>query len=202
MTILSKRISIAFIIGFFLLSSCAGVKVTDEWKDRSYEQRYLQNTLVVGISDLFDKQKLEDVFTRNFRENGVKAVPFISISQKKKVTMADVRAEAVKFKNDAIFMVRLIGMSDKEVREYIAPPLEISPEWSYSHPIYTLETPPTEYDIHKEHVVLECSLYDMSTGKLMWRVRSETIKPGSTIDIIDSISRTVMKNLRNDKLIR
>ena len=198
----TKRIAVTFIIGFFLLSSCAGVRLTDEWKDRSYERRYLQNTLVVGISDLFDKQKLEDVFARNFRDNGVKAVPFISISQKKKVAMADIRAETAKFKNDAIFMVRLISLSDEEVREYIAPPLEISPEWSYSRPIYTIETQPTEYDIHKQHIVLECSLYDTSTGKLMWRVRSETIKPGSTIDIIDSISKAVMKNLRNDKLIR
>ena len=202
MTNLSKRIIITLIIGLFILSSCAGTKLINEWKDSSYEQRYLQNVLVVGISDLFDKRKLEEVFVRYFEENGVKAVPFASISQNKKVTGADIRAETVKLKSDAIFMIHLISMSDEEVRERIVPPLEVSPEWSYSWPIYTLEPPPTEYDIQKKHIVLELKLYDTSTGKLMWRVCSETIKPGSTIDIIDLVSKAVMENLRRDKLIR
>ncbi|HUL00544.1 MAG TPA: hypothetical protein VLX29_06765 [Nitrospirota bacterium] len=202
MTILFKRIIIALIMSLFFLSSCTGTKLINEWKDSSYERRYLQNALVVGISDLFDKRKLEDVFARNFQENGVKAVTFASIYQKKKATRDDIRAEAAKLNNDAIFIVRLISMSDEEVRERIAPPPQISPDWSYSFPIYTLDTRPTEYDIQKKHIVLECSLYDTSNGKLIWRVRSETIKPGSTIDVIDSISRAVMKNLHHDKLIR
>ena len=202
MTNLSKRIIITLIIGLFLLSSCTGTKLINEWKDSSYELRYLQNVLVVGISDLFEKRKLEDIFVRNFQESGVKAVSFASISQKKEVTRADIRTEAVKLNDSAIFMVQLISMSDEEVRERIVPPPEISPDWSYSFPIYTLETPPTEYNIEKKHIVLECNLHDASTGKLIWRVRSETIKPGSTINIIDSISKVVIKNLRHDKLIR
>jgi hypothetical protein len=36
----------------------------------------------------------------------------------------------------------------------------------------------------------------------MWKVRSETIKPGSTANLIDEISKTVMKNIRADRLIR
>ena len=202
MTNLSKRIIITPIIGLFLLSSCGGTKLINEWKDSSYEQRYLQNVLVVGISDLFEKRKLEDAFVRNFQEHGIKAVSFTSISQKKKVTRADIRTEALKLNDDAIFMVRLISISEEKVIERIAPPPEVSPDWSYSFPIYTLEPPPTEYEIEKKHIVLECDLYDASTGKLMWRVRSETIKPGSTINIIDSISKAVIKNLRHDKLIQ
>ncbi|HVO67042.1 MAG TPA: hypothetical protein VMT12_11210 [Syntrophales bacterium] len=199
---LSKQVVISIIISLFLLTSCAGIKLTGEWKDSSYEHRYVEDILVVGTSDLFDKQKLEDIFVRDFQEHGVKAVSFASIYQKKKATRADVRAEAVKLKNDAIFMARVISMSDEEVRERVMPPVEIFPLWSDYFPVYTLYTPSQEYTIREKHILLECSLYDTSTGKLIWRVCSETIKPGSTIDIFDSISRAVMKNLRNDKLIR
>lgn len=202
MKTLSSRMGIALIIGLFFLSSCGGTKLSNPWINSAYEGRYLKNVLVVAISDQFEKRKLEGAFARHFQEHSVNAVSLASITEKKELTSADVKAEAVRLNMDAIFTVRVVSISEKEVIERFDPPPEASPGWSYSFPIYNLQTPPVEYRIEEKDIVVESNLYDAATGKLMWRVRSETIKPGSTANLIDEISRTVMKNIRADRLIR
>ena len=202
MKTLSSHICIALIIGLFLLSSCGGTKLSNPWINSAYEGRYLKNVLVVAISDQFEKKKLESAFAKHFKEHGVRTVSLASTTEKKELTSAEVRAEAARLSMDAIFTVRVVSISEKEVIDRIDPPPEASPDWSYSFPIYNLQTPPVEYTIEEKDIVVESNLYDVSTGELMWRVRSETIKPGSTSNLIDEISRTVMKNIKADRLIR
>jgi len=194
--------SIALIIGLFFLSSCGGTKLSNPWINSDYEGRYLKNVLVMGISDQFEKKKLEGAFAKHFQEHGVKAVSLASITEKNELTSADVKAQATRLSMDAIFTVRVVSISEKEVIDRFAPPPEASPDWSYSFPIYTAQTPPVEYRIEEKDIVVESNLYDAATGILMWKVRSETIKPGSTANLIDEISKTVMKNIRADRLIR
>jgi hypothetical protein len=59
-----------------------------------------------------------------------------------------------------------------------------------------------EYKIEQKDIVMEFNLYDVETGKLMWKVRSETIRPGAAAKLIDEASKKVMKDLRADRLIR
>ena len=106
MKTLSSRIGIALIIGLFFLSSCGGTKLSNPWINSAYEGRYLKNVLVVAISDQFEKKKLEGAFAKHFQEHGVKAVSLASITEKKELTSADVKAEAARLSMDAIFTVR------------------------------------------------------------------------------------------------
>jgi hypothetical protein len=202
MKTLSSRMGIALIMGLFFLSSCGGTKLSNPWINSAYEGHYLKNVLVVAISDQVDKRKLESTFAKHFQEHGIKAVSLASITEKKELSSADVRAEASRLSMDAIFTVRIVSISQKEVIDRMALPPESSPDWSYSFPIYTLQTPPTEYTIAEKDIVVECNLYDSATGNLMWRVRSETIKPGSTAKLIDEASKMVMKNIKAGRLIR
>jgi hypothetical protein len=192
----------ALIIVLFFLSSCGGTKLSNPWINSSYEGRYLKNVLIVAMSDQLEKKKLEDTFAKHFQERGVKAVSLASITEKKELTSADVRAEAARLSMDAIFTVRVVSIGEKEVIDRFVPPPEASPDWSYSWPLYTIQTPPVEYSIKEKDIVVESNLYDAATGELMWKVRSETIKPGSTASLIDEIAKTVMKNIRADRLIR
>jgi hypothetical protein len=198
----SSRMGVVLIIGLFFLSSCGGTKLSSPWVDSAYEGRYLKSVLIVAISDQVEKKKLEDAFAKHFQERGVKAVSLASITKKKELTSADVRAEAARLSMDAIFTVRVVSIGEKEVIDSFAPPPEALPGWSYSWPIYTLQTPPSTYNIEEKDIVVESNLYDAATGKLMWRVRSEIIKPGSTAKLIDEMSRKIMENIRADKLIR
>jgi len=198
----SSRIGIALIIGLFFLSSCGGTKLSNPWINSAYEGRYLKSVLVVAISDQLEKKRLEGAFAKHFQEHGVNAVSLASTTGKKELTSADVRAEAAARDMDAIFTIKLISVSEKEIMERYAPPPEISPDWSYSFPIYKAQPPPVEYRFAEKDIVAESSLYDTATGNLMWRVRSETIKPGSTAKVVDAASKMIMKNIKAGRLIR
>jgi hypothetical protein len=199
---LSKGAGITIIACIILLSSCGGTKLSSAWKDSAYEGRYVKKVLVVAISQQYDRKRLEDVFVKRLQEYRVNAVSLSSISSEKKSTRYDVNVEAAKLQCDAVLKIQLISISEKEERVSIASPPEVFPEWSYSFPIYTLQTPPSEYEVVKEDIVIESSLYDTSAEKLIWRVRSETIKRGSIGGLIDSISKTVIEDLHNNKLIK
>jgi hypothetical protein len=199
---LSKGAGITIIACIILLSSCGGTKLSGDWKDSAYEGRYVKKVLVVGISQQYDRKRLEDAYVKKLQEHRVNAVSLSSIPLEKKSTMYDVKAEAVKLQCDAVLKIQLISISEKKERVNIVPPPEVSPEWSYSFPIYMSQTPPTEYTVVKEDIVIESSLYDTSAEKLIWRVRSEAIKRGSIDSLIDSISKTIIEDLHSNRLIR
>ncbi len=199
---LSKGAGLTIIACIILLSSCGGTKLSGTWKNSAYEGRYVKKVLVVRISQQYDRKQLEDAFVKRLQEHRVNAVSLRSISLEKKSASYDVKAEAVKLQCDAVLKIQLVSINEKEERMDIAPPPDISPEWSYSFPIHMLQTMPTEYEVVKEDIVVESSLYDTSTGRLIWRARSETIKRGSIGSLIDSMSKTVIEDIRNNKLIR
>ena len=68
---------------------------------------------------------------------------------------------------------------------------------------------PLEYQFEKEDLVIESSLYDTVSGKLIWRLHSETIKRGSigkenimNNRLVASLSKKVVEKLRDSRLIR
>ncbi|HUH67254.1 MAG TPA: hypothetical protein VLZ07_12560 [Syntrophales bacterium] len=197
-----SRTAMVVMIGLFLLSSCGGTKLTNPWVNSAYEGRYVKSVLVVGISKQFDKRKLEEAFAVQFQAHGVKAVSLASIAVKKEMTGTDVRAEAVKLGSDATFTVRLVGITEKARVDRVNPPRETTPEWNYSFPIYMVQSPPMEYKFEEKDIVMESELYDVSTGNLMWKVRSQIVKTGSTEKLIDQASKTVINSLQSARMIR
>ncbi|MGZ6249686.1 MAG: hypothetical protein ACXWMC_08740 [Syntrophales bacterium] len=197
----SSRTGIALIVGLFFLSSCGATKLSEPWVNSAHEGRYLKNVLVVSISDQFEKKKLEDIFAAQFQKHGVKAVSLAATTQEKELTSAEVKAEAARLSTDAIFTIRTVSIGEKEVTERYDLPPETSPDWSFNLPIYNAQ-PPVEYMMAEKDIVMEFNLYDAETAKLMWKVRSETIKAGATAKLIDEASRKVMKDLSASRLIR
>jgi hypothetical protein len=193
---------ITIIACIILLSSCGGTKLSNAWKDSAYEGRSIKKVLVVGTSRQFGEKRLEDVFVERLQENRVNAVSLNSVSSEGKSTRHDVKAEAEKLQCDAILKIQLVSNNEKRERIGIVPPPEFSPGWYYALPIYTLQTPATEYDVVTTDIVIESSLYDTSTGKLIWKVSSETINRGSIGNLIGSISNTIIEDLRSSRLIR
>lgn len=198
----SSRTGIALVIGLFFLSSCGATKLSEPWVNSAYEGRYLKNVLVVSISDQFEKKKLEDIFAAQFQKHGVKAVSLAATTDKKKLTSAEVKTEAARLSADAIFTIRVVSIGEKDTMERFALPPEASPDWSYNLSMYNAQQPSVEYKVEEKDIVMEFDLYDVETGKLMWKVRSETIKAGATAKLIDEASRKVMKDLIAGRLIR
>jgi hypothetical protein len=202
---LVKEVSIAVVACLILFSSCSSTKTLDTWKDSTYKGRYIEKVLVAGISFPFDSRQLEDTFIARFQEYGIQAVSLKAISPDMKYTVDSMRAEAQRIKSDSVLTIRMIGMKEKEEWERFVP----TPE--FTGPLYmeSMQYPPLDYEFEKEDLVIESSLYDTVSGKLIWRLHSETIKRGSigkenilNSRLVASLSKKVMEKLRNSGLIR
>jgi hypothetical protein len=202
---LIKEVGVVIVTCLILLSSCSSTKTIDTWKDSTYKGRYIEKVLVAGISFPFDSRQLEDAFIARFQEYGIQAVSLKAISPDMKYTVDNVRAEAEKVKSDSVLTIRMIGMKEKEAWERFMTTPEIP------GPLYmeSMQYPPLDYQFEKEDLVIESSLYDTVSGKLIWRLHSETIKRGSigkenimNNRLVASLSKKVVEKLRDSRLIR
>lgn len=187
-------------------SSCSSTRTIDTWRDSAYKGRYAGHVLVAGVSYPFDKRQLEDGFVARFHEYGVRAVSFQSLSPQPKLTLDSIRREAVRLKSDAILTVRLISLREKEEWDRFVPKPEVPAElYMESMVRYT----PIDYELTVDDFIVESSLFDTASGKLIWKLHSETIKRGSigkeymmTGRFVASLSAKVLKNLRDSELIK
>ena len=191
-------------MGLVILLSCGDTKLIKSWRDSAYEGKYLKNVLVVGLSDPFERGHLfEDTFVANLQQHGVNAVAFTSLSQNKSGTLREAKITAAKRGDDTILAVRLVKMSMEEVEINMVPPPMQTEDMDTEYLMSALDRSTKEYNT-KRHIVMQSTLYNADTGKAIWRSRSETIDPASlnAMTMIDSLSRTVIKRLRADKLIQ
>ena len=161
--------------------------------------------MVVGVSDKTDTRTMfEDLFAKKFEQNGVKAISSIAlIPATQKLEKETIKAEAKKRGIETVFVTHLIGVKEKSV--YHPPPVGSSPYYgsfsSYYPNVYAYTHYPG-YSTKHEYVRLESSLYEVATEKLIWSFQSDTIDPKSVNDVVDSLGKAVMKNLRNDQLLK
>ena len=204
---LIKDVGVVIVMFLILLclSSCSSTKTIDTWKDSTYKGRYIEKVLVAGISFPFDSRQLEDAFIARFQEYGIQAVSLKAISPDMGYAVDSVRAGAKRVKSDSVLTIRLISVKEKEEWEHFVPTPE-NPSVLYMEAI---QSPPQDYQFEKEDLVIESSLYDTVSGKLIWRLHSETIKRGSIgkenimIDrLVASLSKKVVEKLRDSRLIR
>lgn len=201
-----KKTALVAVAGLLLFSSCSSTKTIDTWRNRTFEGKYVRNILVACVNYPFDNRQLEDGFVSRFREYGVRALPFSAESPNGTFTAKKGRAEARRLKSDAVLTIRLISVKEKEDWERFAPAPELPAE------LYIESMPqptPLVYPFDVDDVVVESSLYDTASGKLIWRLHSETIKRGSpgkeyimSGRLAASLSAKVVRSLYDSKLIR
>jgi hypothetical protein len=178
------------------------------WKDRTYDRGYLESVLLVMVSDNMENRKLfENVFEKAFKRHGVNAVSTMTVIPKDKELDEDIiLAEATRREMGSIFVTDLISAGEKAVyRPSPTGPSRSSPGismFSYDYQqIYSYAYDPG-YQKRKKFVKLESRLYETATEKLIWSFSSETIDAGSVNEVIQSLSKAVMKNLKRNALIK
>jgi hypothetical protein len=189
----------------FMASCSTQTKQLQTWKDSSYTGGYLTTVMVVAISDkLADRTMFEDLFAKAFDKLGVKAVSAISIAPgKAEIDKETIKAEAKKQGIQTVFVTHLMGVKEKTV--YHPPPVGAHPYYgsfsSYYPSVYSYTHYPGYYTQH-ELVRLESNLYEVATEKLIWSFQSETINPKNIQDVVASLGKVVMTNLRKDGLLK
>lgn len=189
--------------------SCAGTstKLTWVWKDEAYDGGYLDDIMVIGVSENEIRQQMfEDHFVEEFQERGVKAVSSAKVfPPNKDLTREEVLAEVEKQGLDAILVTRLIRVKKKE--KFVAPSTSVYPHPGYARfDMYTYSTGDyakyggsykKQFDIK-----LETNIYEAESQMIIWSGKSDSIKAKYVSDVIDTLSRSVMNDLREKMLIK
>ncbi|UCG13127.1 MAG: hypothetical protein JSU72_01135 [Deltaproteobacteria bacterium] len=203
------KLSCSFaIIGLFFSTSCTSTstKMSSVWKDNKYTGGFIDNVMVVGRSDKFERRKMfEETFVKRFEKHGVRAVSSVAAtSPNRELSKEIIIAKAEKLEIDTVLVTHLISVNKEE--EYHPPSTTAAPNRYFRFDTYSYSS--GDYSKYggtyseKKHVKLESNLYELATEKLIWSAKSETIDPKSVSDVFDSLCVTIMKNLRENKLLR
>jgi hypothetical protein len=147
----------------------------------------------------------EDVFTEKFKKTGTDAVPsYSAILTFKDLNKDRVLNEAEKLGINTILVTQLLGVEEENV---FYDPLDYdSHKGKYkfsSHfsgsAVYAHS--PVSYT-KMESVRLLTNLYQRETEELLWTAVTETLRPESVKEVIDSLSSAVMQSLRKNKLVK
>lgn len=206
---LLRLFGVLSIIFLFLLTSCTTTtELTYVRTDSSYNGGFLNSVMVVGVSENLARRKMfENAFVKQFEKSGVKAVSgAAAISPAGTLDKDIIKAEAYKLGIQAIFITHLVGIKREKVQR--RPSTSASPPPSsygeidmYSYAAYDNTQYPGK-DSEKRNIRLQNEIYELETEMLLWSASSETIDPKYVSDVIDSLSKVVMKNLRENKLIK
>jgi hypothetical protein len=194
------------LVFILLLISCAPTKFASVWKDDKYTGGALKSVFVVGVSDkIYNRKLFEDTFAERLKARGVKAAPsYPAILKFEDIEPDRVLSEADKLGMKAIIVTQLLGHEE----EYINyEPLDYDPakgnkgfgsrlptstEYVKSGGVYT----------KTKQVRLLTTVYDRKSEQLIWSAVTETFRPESVKETIDSLCDKVLGQLWRDDLIK
>jgi hypothetical protein len=198
----------AIVIGsVFFLAACAGTKFLSVWKDSAYSGGILQKILIVGVSDKLSNRRIfEDELAGQLKSHGTEAISSATvIPTMKEIDETVIKEAALKLKADAVLITHLEGVSEKTV--YHPPVYDYSANPGYNRFGYYYRSVHQHvytpgYVATYQYVRLENKLYETATEKLLWAATSETFDPDSVNAVVESLSKIVIKSLKESGLIR
>ena len=175
------------LLATILLCSCSANRLLSSWQDESLGQASMGTVLVIGVAkhDETKRRIYEDTFVDSLQAVGTKAVASYTLSKTPIAPTEAALREAIQ-KSDAQTVLITHMVSSKE-KDFFQPSSRIIGTNSYSnyslfsyYPyIFGSVSAPGNY-ISTTKVILETSLYDIETEKLIWTARTESIDPVMT----------------------
>ncbi|MBW1803416.1 MAG: hypothetical protein JRJ85_22130, partial [Deltaproteobacteria bacterium] len=109
-----------------------------------------------------------------------------------------IKGKAVEKGVETIFVTRLKDI--KEQTERIPVPITGSGRTGIYIPGDRYNLP--EMEMKQTRVILESRLYEVETEKLIWSADSDIFDPKSAEGVVQSLSRTITENLKDQKLLK
>ncbi len=200
------KVAFAHAVVASLLSGCAATKVTSVWVNENYQGDGIDNVFVVGVSkDSTIRRIFEDEFVSQLEKQGIKSTASYNILTDEEVQDEQKLDSIVKESDsDAILITRLINM--RKDTQYIPPDyVYAAPPHSYGgwHGYYSrayMVNP--GYTVEYEIAVLETTLYDLNTDKLLWSARSDAATHGNVERHSKEFAQSIIAKLTETKLIK
>ena len=187
----------------FLLSlvSCTTTKLKSVWKDNAYDG-YINSIMVVGIFERLEIRRFfEREFAKQFKNLDTEAIASAdTIPPEKELDEHVILAEARNQGMDMIMVTHLISVDEKSA---FHPQRQLGGFNNYYHWAYAYVHGPRYYTQGTLSVYLTSKLYETKTERLLWSVTSRTMDVHeSKYNIVKSLSKVVMKSLRDNNLLK
>jgi len=183
------------------LSACLTTsKVSDVWNDETYERGQIKKVLVIGLlPETYQRRGLEYSIKKKLQSEHVQAVASIEIfPDKEKLTRDTLEVYLKNSDFDAVLLTGFRAITKEmnpniyenakpsNVRIYIGFYGHYHSAYDYSYSAFTVKN---------ENVLIEASLFDIKSGKMVWKSISQTSNPENISEILQPVSNSVVNNL-------
>ena len=198
---------VALTVGLGGCNKGATTTIPLSWKNPGFSGTTFKKLLVIGVGpDDAARRLFEDTFAKAIALQGAAAqASWGLLPQTQKLSEAQIRGALDSGDYDGVLITHLLSV-DKD-QEYVPPSTYTVPRGYYGYGYYGYYG--TSYEVvhqpgyYKTNTTfrVETNLYAAATGELVWSGRSNTVNPASLTDVIDSMTTTVAKKLKQENLI-
>jgi hypothetical protein len=193
-------------LGLSLLS-CASTKISSSWVDPDHSKTY-GNLLVIGVSESEQNRRAyESYFTEELDSRGVDAIASYKLIKSNVKIDRDSMTKATEgIDIDGVIITHVLAVDEETIYR---PSMDYTPVYSsgyygglysyYPH-VHSYVQRPGYYTTHEIYTI-ETNLYDIDSEDLVWSARTRTFSPGSVDEVIEDLTRLLIKDLADKKLI-
>ncbi len=196
------------LLSSILLSSCSANRLTSTWNEPTFVNTSLAPVLVVGVSkDATKRHIYEDTFVDSLNALKTKAIAsYTACKQSIEPNEGALREVVKKTGARTVLITHMVGENEKN---HYQPALNQYGNLGYSHTglyhyyplIYSSVYTPGSYTSTTK-VTLETNLYDVSTEKLIWTARSESIDPVMTRKYYQKLIDLFLIDLKKKNILK
>jgi hypothetical protein len=200
-----------FVIGVGLLFvaalltlSCASLRMTDEWRDKTLQRPAYKKIMVVALTKRADlRQPVEDEFSRHLKARSVEAtVCYEYIADADKISREELARVSAGMGIEA-YLVVMIQRMDTRVESYRSPRPPLSGGGGFGNDsmmnMQVWGSPEPQMSRRIEIATLSARLFDGESAKLVWQSTIESVDPSTRG--IPRFVRQVLDALEDEKLV-
>lgn len=197
--------------------SKTGTNISQSYRNPGFEKTVFKKLFVIGVAqDQAGRQAFEDAFAAAIvNEGGGAQASWSVLPDDTLLSEEQIHGAIENGEFDGVLITRLLSV--EKSKEYTPPKkynrprttyYAAGPAWGRGFGGYNGFYVTTFAQVHEPGyfdtsttVLLETNLYSVATNDLVWTAQSETIDPESIPDIRASMTRTVAKKLKEERLI-
>lgn len=187
-------------VSSLLLVSCASNKITSRWHDTALPEITLQDVLVVAVARNDNAVKdvsrkiFEDSFVANLQKEDITAFSMLSVS-KADVTYESIAQAVQQAGAKTVILTRITRATEKSRTTDAVDRFGNLQDTPIISAI--LDPVPTVSTNVKTVLQYESRLFDVATKELLWSAVITSPNPVLTRDYMDSLTRTIIKEIKN-----
>jgi hypothetical protein len=194
-----------------LLSSCANTKISQSWVEPNHNKSY-NDILIIGIGESEQSRRAyESYFADALRSNKIEALAsYTLIKSNEKIDRNTVVKAIEGLEVDAVIVTHMVAVDEETVYRpstgygyggggYYGG-AHYGGLYNYYPHVNSYVHNPGYYTTHETYT-LETNLYDVKSEELIWSARSRTFSPESVDEVIVDLTKLLIKDLEEKKLI-